>query len=126
MKIHIIPVRPHPKETARKGKNGNMYTPTKTRQYEAYVGLCANKWFKRPMMGKVKLFSRFYFTSDDGRGDLSNLVKSLEDGMNGIAYIDDKQIAAHDNAIVIVECKCGEECECTCERTEFGLESYKG
>ena len=129
MITYTIPRRPEPKQRPRKGKNGNVYTPAKTREYEEYVGWCATealhaKRINRPMMGDVKLTARFYFKNKKNRPDLSNLTKALEDGMNGIAYIDDKQITKHDTEIVMVRCKCQEDCKC--ERTEVILDYYRG
>ena len=123
---YIIPRRPEPKQRPRKGKNGSVYTPAKTREYEEYVGWCAKRWFVRPMMGEVELFARFYFKSKKNRPDLSNLTKALEDGMNGIAYIDDKQIIKHDTMIIMTECQCDKGRDCTCERTEVTLDYYRG
>ena len=38
-----IPVRPQPKQRPRKGKYGNMYTPSETQEYEALAALYAKR-----------------------------------------------------------------------------------
>ena len=43
------------------------------------------------LMGHLILVSEFGVTSE--RADVSNLIKSLEDGMKGVAFKDDRQIA---------------------------------
>ncbi|AEE98042.1 RusA family crossover junction endodeoxyribonuclease [Mahella australiensis] len=91
MRYHIIiPGRPVPKGRPRLGKNGNVYTPRKTREYETFVGWKTREVIKEPLVGDVAMDIKVYIKSQCG--DLDNLEKAILDGMNGIAYKDDKQV----------------------------------
>ncbi|WP_213996426.1 RusA family crossover junction endodeoxyribonuclease [Tepidanaerobacter syntrophicus] len=87
-----IPGRPVPKGRPRLGKNGNVYTPARTKQYEQLVGWKVKEVVRKPFTGDVAMDIKVYIKCQCG--DLDNLEKALLDGMNGIAYIDDKQVAA--------------------------------
>lgn len=89
--IHFtIPGRPVPKHRPRVGKHGNIYTPQNCREYERAVGLYARNVFPQPISGPVALGVRFYFSRRPG--DLDNYVKAISDGLNGIAWQDDRQV----------------------------------
>jgi Holliday junction resolvase RusA-like endonuclease len=90
MVMFTIPGRPVPKQRPRMGKNGNVYTPKKCREYEKTVGWVAKKIFKNPYDGPVSLQVRVYLARNGG--DLDNYVKSIQDGLNGIAWRDDRQV----------------------------------
>ena len=62
-------------------------------QYKVYVGLVAKSNGARPHQGDVSLIARFYFRGQVF-GDIDNLLKSLMDGLNGIAWHDDKQVVS--------------------------------
>lgn len=87
----VVPGTPVGKERARKGKNGTFYTPTRTREYENLVA-----WEARmahvgdTFPGPVKL--DLLIKSSKCRADTSNILKAIEDAMNGIVYNDDRQI----------------------------------
>jgi len=85
-----VPGRPVPKQRPRKGKNGNIYTPKKSRHYEKTVGRAGRQVFKNPYDGPVSLQVKVYL-SEPG-GDLDNYIKSIQDGLNGIAWRDDRQV----------------------------------
>ncbi len=102
------------KQRPRVLKNGITYTPKKTVEYETfikemYVTECRNE---KPKEGPVKMSIRAYFpipksvskikkTSME-RGnirptkkpDVDNIVKIVGDALNGLAYLDDKQIVS--------------------------------
>lgn len=84
------------------GHGTRAHTPKKTRAYEEQVAEEA----KLAMMGKemlcgplvlkvmfhVKRPKRANRWRPDVRPDLSNYVKSIEDGMNNVVFVDDAQI----------------------------------
>lgn len=94
----IVPGIPVGKERPRKGKHG-FYTPKKTKDYEELVGFYAKKslmdekintpHFNWRMDGKyiltIWIFGEF-------KSDLDNVAKSIMDGLNKIAYNDDKLV----------------------------------
>ena len=106
-----IPGEPVAKQRPRHTSKGVTYTPDKTRNYERQV-----KYHARMVMGTtvlqgpLKLHILFRLSVPDswpawkreaalrheimptGKPDLDNLVKSIKDGMNGIAYNDDAQV----------------------------------
>ena len=97
-----IPLKPKAKGRPRAGRNG-MYTDKATREYEdairkTYLDLGLPK-----LEGNLQLACTFQkdhinvtlvSVKEESklRGDVDNYVKSLLDGLNGVAYDDDKQI----------------------------------
>lgn len=88
----VIPGRPVPKQRPRVGRNGNIYTPRKTKQYEQVIGWKAKEVIKHPLNRNVLLQIRVYVKRDIFP-DLDNIAKSVMDGLNNVAYVDDKQVA---------------------------------
>lgn len=88
----IIPGRPVPKARPRLGKGGNVYTPEKTKQYEELVAWKTKEVIKEPLTGNVAVYIKVY-VKGDVFPDLDNIAKSILDGMNKVAYYDDKQVA---------------------------------
>ncbi|TCS80362.1 RusA family crossover junction endodeoxyribonuclease [Tepidibacillus fermentans] len=88
----IIPGRPVPKGRPRLGKNGNVYTPRRTKQYEELIGWKTKEVIKQPLEGNIALHIRVY-VKRNVFPDIDNIAKSCMDGMNGIAYKDDKQVS---------------------------------
>lgn len=104
-----IPGTPHAKQRARSGFGGRHYTPTKTVNAEAVVRLTAAQHFREPLAGPVRLEVLAVFAPPASwskrktaamlgkphvqRPDLDNIYKSVCDGLNGIAYADDGQVA---------------------------------
>ena len=85
-----VPGRPVPKQRPRAGKNGNLYTPKATREYEKAVGWAARQVFSNPYDGPIELILKIYIMAR--AGDLDNYIKSICDGLNGIAWQDDSQV----------------------------------
>ena len=86
-----VPGRPRGKERPRRGRNGKFYTPKTTREYEETVAWFAKAAYKgEPTKDPVRL--DMTIRSSKSKADTSNILKSIEDGMNGIVYVDDKQI----------------------------------
>ena len=106
--IRGIPkVKKRPKFSTQGGKI-RTYTPKTTAEYENLVKLKAEEKFKHPLKGSVCLAIRFYLPRpqrliwkkkpmpeiySDKRPDIDNLAKAVIDGLNGIAFFDDGQIA---------------------------------
>ncbi len=91
-----VPGRPVPKQRPRvymSGRRAQVYTPRETREYEETVGWYARPRFKHPLLEPVRLAIRAFLRRGPGREpDATNVAKSVEDGMNTIAYQDDIQV----------------------------------
>ncbi len=91
----IIPGRPVPKGRPRFSKKHvytpHAYTPERTKRYEELVGWRAKQVINTPLTGDVAVHMTIYASSKI-QGDLDNYAKAILDGMNKIAYKDDKQI----------------------------------
>jgi crossover junction endodeoxyribonuclease RusA len=87
----VVEGRPVPKQRPRKGRNGKLYTPRETREYEEHVGLRGREQFVFPLRCSIDLGVTLYFNNRH-TPDMDNCLKSIMDGLNGIAYEDDRQI----------------------------------
>lgn len=98
-----IPIKPKSKGRPRATRAGGVYTDKATREYEKAIHQFYNESGFTKFEGNVELHCTFYKDhivvniSDVNeesklRGDLDNMVKSLLDGLNGVAYNDDKQV----------------------------------
>ena len=105
-------VKPLSKERPRTGKNGHVYTPKRTQEYEQAIRaaaimqlpegfqipttpvklfvLCQNEVPKS--WSKAKQARALTFQIYPSRGDLDNRVKAVSDALNGVYYIDDVQV----------------------------------
>ena len=94
-------------EFSRKGGRFRTYTPAKTMHYEKKVKEATEKIISTPLEGPVSLRLAFFLHRPkdicwktkptppcytDKRPDIDNLVKGVVDGLNGVAFVDDKQI----------------------------------
>ncbi len=102
-----IDARPQPKERSRTAKNGHHYTPQRTVNFELTVAMeFRNRFpFHKPLTGPVgmsvdiqfrrpKTVKKGYWHTNPG--DASNIVKAIEDGLNRVAWVDDRQVAKQD------------------------------
>jgi Holliday junction resolvase RusA-like endonuclease len=87
--------------TVRKGGRTWSYTPKRVKVWEEAVRLEAGKHFVEPFNGPVALVLAFYLNRPKSRRkenfvvttpDLDNLEKAFLDGLNEVAYFDDKQV----------------------------------
>ena len=97
----VINGRPVPKGRPRLGRRGRVFTPEKTLIAEAAI---REAWDGPIFDGSVSVIVVFNESTTevtvreyDGvksklRGDIDNYVKTLMDGLNGVAWIDDKQV----------------------------------
>ncbi len=105
-----VPGNPQGKARARRAGNSKaMYTPQKTRDYEAKVAAAyreqTDKMFTNPLDLTVKAFFRIpkSWTKKKkaealerkvsmGKPDADNILKIVGDGLNGVAYKDDSRV----------------------------------
>lgn len=87
----IIPGRPVPKQRPRFTRTGHIYTPQETRDYEDFVGWKAKEVIKEPLEGDIALYIRVY-VNRNVFADIDNIAKAIMDGLNGVAYKDDRQV----------------------------------
>jgi len=96
-----IDLPPQVKQRPRMTRRGRVYTPAKTLNYE----LAAAQFYDGPKFdGPVSIHFLFGKHHTDVtimsapkphqflRGDLDNYIKAVSDGLNGVAYGDDRQI----------------------------------
>lgn len=96
MAAFTIPGQPLPKQRPRFSR-GHSYTPEATRTAEARVassftgqaGLTHS--ITEPLTGPLRFVARFY-RRNNVTADLDNLLKLPGDALNGLAWVDDKQI----------------------------------
>jgi crossover junction endodeoxyribonuclease RusA len=90
-----VPGSPVPKARPRLGK-GKVYTPQRTRDAETAIAWHAKIAMagRKPHQGPVNLCIRFAVSSKKvmARPDIDNLIKTVMDAINGVAYVDDCQV----------------------------------
>ena len=99
-----INARPQPKERSRSTKRGHHYIPDRTVNFELTVaaefraqhpfheiftgpvGMSVDIQFRRP-----KTVEKGHWHT--GPGDADNIIKAISDGLNQVAWADDRQVA---------------------------------
>jgi len=96
-----IPLEPIAKQRARVLKSGRSYTPKRTKDFEtALVGLVKKIYKGKPLTGPLKLSVQFFVKKPKKpkclepitRPDLDNYIKSVNDSLNNVLWMDDSQI----------------------------------
>lgn len=103
-----IPGKPFPKERPRFSR-GKVHTPKATVQFEKMVGELASLYVREPLAGPVRVSVTAIFKPAPSWSkkktqkhlgkphtqtpDADNLMKAILDGLNGVAFIDDAQVA---------------------------------
>ncbi len=77
---------------------GRAITPPETRVAERRIATIARSSGVRPRAGHVQVMIEFY-VSTGVRGDIDNLAKLVLDALNGVAWVDDRQVVELDVAI---------------------------
>lgn len=94
------------KQRPRQGKNKRFYTPKETVEFEDRVSAWGKRLFERPFAFPIKVTLSIYDGTDVqelldagafglvyySKDDVDNIAKCILDGLNGIAWRDDKQI----------------------------------
>lgn len=101
--------KPQPKERPRVYK-GHGITPTRTKNYEAMIARAWAAEHPEQLSGDLRVEIRFFMPTPISwskqkkeraergiirpsvRPDIDNLVKIILDGLNGVAFMDDKQV----------------------------------
>lgn len=95
-----LAIKPIAKQRPRLGKRGRVFTPQRTLDFEALI---AEAWdgpcFDTPCSltveftkDTIKITIKDSVHSSGLRGDIDNYVKSIMDGLNKVAYVDDKLV----------------------------------
>jgi crossover junction endodeoxyribonuclease RusA len=98
-----VPGRPVPKARPRMGANGHVYTPAETKAAEGAVGWAARGALRstKPTTEPLSITVEFH-VADRRRRDVDNLLKTVLDGLNTIAFKDDSQVV-HVDALIVVD-----------------------
>ncbi len=100
----IVEIPPQPKQRPR-FVNGRVYTQKQTVEHENTIALEYVLKRLKKHLGPVSVFITFNYRIPTSRikqlkhgdtcsekADIDNLVKAVLDGLNGVAYLDDKQV----------------------------------
>ena len=106
--IFVIPGKPYPLKRPRRASFGGMFDPKENVQAKKLVAQIAHLCIASPIEGPVCLSATFWFERPKShygkilkasapvqhtqRPDVDNLIKTVLDGLNGIAWKDDAQV----------------------------------
>lgn len=110
--VPVVPVAQPRQRHAMIGGHVRNYTPKgdPVNAYKAALQLAVGQAIKTPLLGPLTVAMRFYLPRPkyllkkssyagqiphQGKPDFDNLVKSTQDALNGIAWVDDSQIYCH-------------------------------
>ena len=86
----VVPGNPVPWQRARSAR-GQRFTAPETRIYRDKVRAHAHNARVRPLAGPVQIACVFH-RSTRHACDIDNLIKTVLDALNGVAYADDRQV----------------------------------
>ena len=88
-----VPGEPVPKARPRV-VNGRTYTPKRTVEAEKAIGWAFREAMPGfdPLTCLVGMCCTFYTKSQKPRADVDNLVKTVQDALEGIVYVNDRQV----------------------------------
>lgn len=94
--------KPRPKQRPRLGRKGRVFTPAETLEFERSIREAYTGPLFESAVGITISLNKDSFTvtvtehatmePSPLRGDIDNYVKSIMDGLNGVAYADDRQV----------------------------------
>lgn len=106
----IIPGKPYPLKRPRRASFGGMFDPKENVEAKKLVAQIARLAIRSPIEGPVSLAAVFEFERPKShygktlkasapvyhtqRPDVDNLIKTVLDGLNGIAWLDDAQVVS--------------------------------
>ncbi len=113
----VVPGKPQGKQRPRRGKGGHWYTPAPTVRYEAAVRtICLTEMVRRRIesrfRGEVSITVACFFP-DARRRDGDNVLKAVQDALNGLLWVDDCQVRSATVRTAI---------DRACPRTEVSVE----
>jgi len=100
----IVEGRPKPKGRPRMTRKGRVYTPQDTLEYEAKIAEAYDQsngpWFEGPILMRIAYTPEYQTIEIEEMPDattklyfdLDNAIKATLDGLNGMAYPDDKLV----------------------------------
>lgn len=91
--VFDVPGTPRPKARPRVTAHGT-YTPKEAAAWERTVGLAALSAGMRPHPKGQRVTVTVWLCGVGKSGDVDNYLKAILDGLNGVAYEDDRQVAA--------------------------------
>lgn len=99
----VVPGRPQGKGRPRfDRKSGRVFTPQKTRRYERLVAMEARRAARDGWPCDATYRLGVFAVYPDGRhADVSNILKAIEDGAEGVLWDNDRQIKSAHTAVEV-------------------------
>lgn len=105
----FIPGKPYPLKRPRRAANGGMFDPAENRAAKSAIGTIARQFISTPINGAVNVKIQFNIARPKAhfgkkylkpsapmfhgqKPDIDNLIKTVFDGLNGVAWADDAQV----------------------------------